>query len=205
MARKVSAIVLDLDDTILSFLSFLLSFYNTKNNSSISEVDITEWDFEHLEFEDSINSKKITGEDIKKVFKDYEDHGLYVALPPIPQATHAIELMRLLGYRIIILTGRNEKYRKDTELSLTINKIPFDELVLSAQKDKEIIRLSKKYNLVAFVDDNPKNIKDVLNTDKVDTLYLMDRVYNRNILPIEDVIRVRDLIEIIRSLKDLRR
>lgn len=70
----------------------------------------------------------------------------------------------MVAFKLIILTGRKEKYREITEKWLYDQDIMFDELIMQekSQADKnhvfkreKLIELQERYEIVAMVDDNP--------------------------------------------------
>ena len=67
---------------------------------------------------------------------------------------------------IILLTSRNEKVRKDTELKLRLEGVFFDKLIMRPKNDyreahilkKETLQdLQKEYNIIMYIDDDLNN------------------------------------------------
>lgn len=201
--RKKNAVICDLDDTIVDFLGLLVHFYNLKNNTCIHISDLKDYAFETLSVEDQYG-RLINGKEFFKFFQVYEKHGLYAALPAITHSVHALELIRILGYTIIILTARPSEYELTTELNLTVNRIPYDKIIFSKDKAEQIKGLSRHYNIRCFVDDNLENVKAVLDTELVDNVYLIEKPHNRNKVVPEGITIVSDFIAVVRDLDDLR-
>lgn len=55
---------------------------------------------------------------------------------PVEDVVKLVDMFVVLGMRILILTGRQEKYRKYTEQWLTWNNIYFDELRMRKESDQ---------------------------------------------------------------------
>lgn len=202
LIKKTPTVVLDIDDTVVDFIGFLCYLYNVKNDTTVSSADLKSWDFVGTKVEDA-QGKVVLGETLRKFFLDYENSGLYAALPPIKESVLAIELMRKLGYKIILLTARNEKFLKDSEINLIVNKIPYDEIIFDHDKAKQINRLAKKHSIAIFVDDNVKHVTNVHETDRVDVTYLISRGHNKDEQLPEGVVRINDLLEIVRTLPEV--
>jgi len=200
---KAPTVILDIDDTIFNFTGHLCFLFNRKHGSSISENDLKEWNFYSTKVED-VRGNVVNGKELRQFFLDYEAHGLYTALPPIRESTMAIDLIKKLGYKIILLTARDERFEKDTELSLLMYNIPYDEVIFNADKPKHINRLARKHIIVAFADDKFEYIKNVAETDKVEMCYLIEKTHNRNEELPEGSLRVRDLLEVVRHLPEVK-
>ena len=199
---KIPTVVLDIDDTVVHFCNFLCYAYNNIHHTSITESDLTTWDFTTTKVTDH-SGKTVSGVEIRQFFKDYEAHGFYTALPPIKESVLAIDFIRKMGYKVILLTARDEKYRKDTELNFSINKIQYDEIIFNAEKVKQINKLARKHNIVAFADDKYDYVRDVAETDKVNICYLINKAHNLSVNTGDDLIRVNDLLEIVRTLPNI--
>jgi hypothetical protein len=115
----------------------------------------------------------------------------------------AIDIMKKLGYKIILLTARDERFKRDTEISLLMHGVPFDDVIFNAEKAKHINRLARKHNIVAFADDKFEHIKNVADTDKVEATYVIDKLHNRDEELPDGGLRVRDLLEVVRQLPDV--
>ena len=91
-------------------------------------------------------------------------HRESVNCPTIPWVTAAAHDAKGMGYRVIQVTARQEKYRPNTSWWLADNLIPSDGLYMRANGDyrpdyevkKEILdRLLKVYDIKMAYDDNP--------------------------------------------------
>lgn len=201
--RKIPTIVCDNDDTIVNFLSGLCKVFNKRYGTCITENDLATWNFDDLLIKDARGSE-VKGEDIRKTFMEYENHGLYVGLDLLESSYDALKWMKKLGYKVIILTARDEKYGKDTELNLIFNNIAqfVDEVYFEKDKVKKIQELSKTHKICLFADDKASTVNAVAEGCKVDHIILIDKAHNRNEEVVEDVKRLRTLFEAVRFLKD---
>jgi len=200
--KKIPTIILDIDDTVVDFTGFLCYLFNSINNTSITEADLVSWHFNKAKVED-IRGNVVKGTELRKFFHNYEAHGLYSATPPIKESILAMTLMKKLGYKIILLTARSEDFKKDTQISMIMHSIPHDEIVFDADKPKQINRLARKHNIVAFADDKYDHVKSVFETDKVDTCYIINKSHNKEKELPEEIVRINDLLEMPRNLPDV--
>ena len=198
---KIPTVVLDCDDTVVQFVSFLCYLFNAKFHTSLAESDLTDWDFTSTKITDH-QGKIIEGSSLRQFFIDYEDV-IYSAIPPIRESVFAMTLMKTLGFKIVVLTARREKFAKATEINFLYNNIPFDEIVFGADKVKEINRLAKTHSIALFADDKYSYVKAVNETDKVDSCCLINRSHNKNITDLGDIKRINDLLEVVRYLPEV--
>ena len=201
--RKHKAIVVDYDDTVVDFMGFLCHLYNVKNGTCISPNDLKEWDFKDVEVKDA-RGNVVKGEKLRKMFKDYENQGLYAALPIIEESRRALDMAAKLGYKIIILTARDGQFKAQTEINLIRNNIPYNELIFDWDKVKIINDLKKSYKIAFFADDKFDTVKKVADSCDLDYNFLVEKAHNRDIdLSEEDetILRIRDLFETVRYLK----
>jgi hypothetical protein len=174
--------------------------YNNKHDTSVTPADLKTWDFEKVEVKDA-RGNVVKGAELRKMFLDYEAHGLYAAMPALPGAQRAIDTISKLGYKIIVLTARDEKYRIQTEINMTLRGIKCDELVMDWDKVKRINALKDKYRIIGFADDKFATVQSVAEECDLPHNFLVDKAHNRDIELPEDVIRIQDLFDIIRYLK----
>ena len=211
---KPKAVVLDLDDTIVDFLGFLCSLHNKKNGTCIIPNDISEWNFTSLSVTD-VRGNTVSGDELRNTFKEYEPEGMYVGLELIKDSDFALEIMKQLGYKIIILTARSSKFGKQTELNLIRNKIHkyIDEIYFKPETVKEgedfkvnkIKELSKTYNVQLFADDRGETIRAVYENCNVNRVFLIEKPHNSGFEIVDDgIIKVKDLMETVRYLKEVK-
>lgn len=207
---KPKAIVLDYDDTVVDFIGGLCRLHNKKYGTCITANDIRDWNFNSLNVKD-IDGKTVVGSQLQATFAEYEPEGLYVGLNMLEYAFSALEIMKQKGYVIIILTARSERYHKQTELNLIFNKIdllvsrvyckPCDWPGIEKFKVKRLKELSKEFNIVAFADDKLETVQQVNEFCNVANLFLVERGHNLDHEVDEKVIRVKNILEMLRYLK----
>jgi len=200
--RKDKAVILDIDDTILLFSTFVCFLHNKEYGTSITPNDILDWDFSTLEMRD-VRGNIVTGEQLLGTYRKYEDHGLYAALPVIRPAKFALQIMKDLGYKIILLTARKEEYKNQTMLNIIKHEIPFDEIYFEYDKVKKIRQLQKTNNIQLFADDKCSTVVDVNQKCNVNHVCLINMRHNIDEDIDEDIIRINDLLEAVRYLKEL--
>ena len=199
--RRPHAVVLDYDDTVVDFIGFLCMVHNHLHGTCMTRRDVVNWGFKDINMKDA-RGNTVTGAEFNQTFKDWEAHGLYASLPAFKDAKRAIDLIRKMGYKIIIMTARGEKYRQETELNTMHQGIHYDELHFSDDKVKTIRELSKTYNIKMFADDKADTVLKVAEKCKVKHVFIVDAEHNKDIDDDEDIIRVRDIMEAIRYLPD---
>ena len=201
--KKIPCIVTDLDDVIVDFLGFLCDLYNSKHNTSITKNDITDWNFESLQIRD-MGNVKVKGEDLRDFFLEYES-AFYSSIPVMDDAKRALDYIKFLGYKVIILTARDEKHRKATEVCLWRNGIVYDELVMDWDKQKQFKRLQRKHDIFFFADDKAETCELINEHCKAQDVYLVNKPHNTSHEETEGIIRINNLLEIIRTLNKVRR
>jgi len=205
MVRKLKpkAVIVDIDDTITNFLPFLCFLHNKLNNTSITEKDITSWNFDNIEFKD-VRGNETTGDELRATFRNFEDHGLYAILPPINDARFALDIIHELGYRIILMTARNAKYESQTVLNLIANRFKYDELYFEKDKVKKIKELAKTYNIVLFADDKLDTVIKVSENCNCKKIFLIDKHHNSVVELDEEITRIDNLFEAVRCLREVK-
>lgn len=204
--KKEKAVVLDVDDTLVSFLSYLCFLHNKLHGTSLSEHDIKEWAFDNLDLTD-VRGNKVTGEQLNETFHEYESEGLYARLPAIKESRFGVELMRDLGYKIILMTARKPEFHKQTILNLISNKIDYDELYFTKEKVKKINALAKDYNIMLFADDKYETVLDVYENAKIHKngqVCLINKSHNQDKELDEGILRINTVFEAVRFLKKVK-
>ena len=204
MKRKERVIVVDYDDTCVDFIGFLCRLHNKLYKTCITPADFKDYDFDMVEIKDARNNV-VHGEEIRNTFLEYETEGLYAALPPLPEAKHALKFMKSLGYKIIILTARKEEYKKQTMMNILHNDMPHDEVIFcpSDLKAKKLRQLSRIYNIQMFADDKASTILDVSENTNIKMVVCVNQPHNMGTKLDDEVIRVDSLFEAVRYLKDI--
>jgi len=200
---KEKAIVVDYDDTVVGFLQALCKAHNKRYGTCISHNDIKTWDFGDMDITDA-RGNRVTGHDLRATFKLYEDNGLYAALKPLDYSKYALDTAHEIGYKVIILTARKEKYRLATEYNLDDQDIYYDELHFSDDKVKSLKQLAKTYDIVMFADDRASTVLEVAEKCRVKKVFLINAPHNINLEIDEDlVIRTNDLMDCLKELKQI--
>lgn len=97
-----------------------------------------------------------------------EFHKRSVDCPPIPWVAASARDAKYMGFKVIQVTARQEKYRAHTSWWIADNFIPSDALFMRADGDyrpdyevkKEILdRLLLRFDVVKAFDDNPNIVK----------------------------------------------
>lgn len=198
---KDSVTIIDIDDTLFNFTGFLCYLYNKLNGTCVSSSDIKEWNFDNLELIDA-RGNKVIGKNLRNLMYEYETE-IYSALPLLENVKFALDTIKAIGYKIILLTARKDCFKKSTIVSLLSNELPYDEIIFDWDKAKIINDLSKKYIIKLFIDDNAQTIDAVAQLNKVEHICLLDKPHNRNFQIEDGIIRVESLFDSIRYLKEV--
>jgi uncharacterized HAD superfamily protein len=198
--RKKKAIVCDIDDTIVDFLGQLCYDYNKINGTCITCNDLTSWDFDNISFKD-VRGNEVNGKDLIALMRRSEKAGLYSRVDILRDADYALEIMKGLGYEIILMTARPETFGEETYFYLLKHGIVYDELIFTQDKAASINNLRDKYHFTMFVDDSAKHLENVDSNCYVENICCIERGHNKNIELDKSIIRVKSLFECIRYLK----
>jgi len=197
--QKRKCVILDLDDVINNFLGYLCYIHNHKHNTSVSPSQIITWAL------DTDDNSDIFGEvnkdaTLDKTFKEYENEGLYAILPVFYEAKQAFKIYRDLGYAIVFLTARDEKFRKQTELNLWANDLIPDKMIFAKDKVKMINELAERFEIIMFCDDRAQTVKSVNTNCKVKYPVLINKSHNKDAKLSQNIIRADDLLGTIKYL-----
>lgn len=194
---KEKVIVFDCDDTLVSFVDYLLEFYNAIHDTDIKSSSILCWNFSN----DFVTNKGIVkGIDVIKFYEQYEKNGFHATQPLLPQAKNALEFVKELGFKVLIITARPESARKQTEINFFLNNISCDEIYFTENKAELINELSAKYDIEMFIDDNSGHIDKVSKICNVKYNCLIDMAHNRDLELGENTYRVNNAYEAVTML-----
>ena len=178
--RKPKCICLDIDDTLLDFIGHLCTVHNNMYGTNYKRTDITDWSLP---------------EELRKTFKDYENW-IYTSQPVLPKVIKQLQFFRDEQYSIILMTARDELYRKHTIFNLALNGIKFDELFFNKNKSLKLNRLAEKYNIHLFADDKIETVNKVRRDTDIMHVFLINTPANRNEDVEEGIIRINNIYEI---------
>jgi len=101
-----------------------------------------------------------------KDFKSFHEQS--VDVPPNRHVVNQAQVSHMLGNKNIIVTARGSQWRNHTAMWLALNEVPSEAMYMRSQNDdrpdydvKSDIhkRLSKSYDVIHAVDDNPNVLK----------------------------------------------
>lgn len=171
--KKNITIGIDLDDTISSSNEMFIKYaklYNKEKKINF-KIDETQWDLDKSFGWNDNNYKEFCKQYLRTLLNDAEIKY---------NAAEKINKLKKEGYKIIIITSRNEKELNDmysfTEKWLKNHNINYDKLIInSLQKEEECLK--NKVNI--FIDDNMKNCMNVYKKLQI-PVFLFDGLYNTN-------------------------
>lgn len=135
------------------------------------KIDETQWDLDKSFGWNDNNYKEFCKQYLRTLLNEAEIKY---------NAAEKINKLKNEGYKIIIITSRNEKELNDmysfTEKWLKNHNINYDKLIInSLQKEEECLK--NKVNI--FIDDNMKNCMNVYKKLQI-PVFLFDGLYNTN-------------------------
>lgn len=178
---KEKGYVIDIDDTLLSFVSHLKFVSDQLKDTNFMQTELSEW---------------LLPLALKETFEEFEDL-IYASLPANVRVREKLEEMRCKGYKIILMTARDEKFRRVTLFNLGINRIKYDAIFFNKNKSLKINRLEEKYEIVGFADDKASTVNKVKRDTNVKNVYLINMSSNRDETLEDGVKRINNLNEII--------
>ncbi len=171
--KKNITIGIDLDDTISSSNEMFIKYaklYNKEKKINF-KIDETQWDLDKSFGWNDNNYNEFCKQYLRTLLNEAEIKY---------NAAEKINKLKNEGYKIIIITSRNEKELNDmysfTEKWLKNHNINYDKLIInSLQKEEECLK--NKVNI--FIDDNMKNCMNVYKKLQI-PVFLFDGLYNTN-------------------------
>lgn len=171
--KKNITIGIDLDDTISSSNEMFIKYaklYNKEKKINF-KINETQWDLDKSFGWNDNNYKEFCKQYLRTLLNEAEIKY---------NAAEKINKLKKEGYKIIIITSRNEKELNDmysfTEKWLKNHNINYDKLIInSLQKEEECLK--NKVNI--FIDDNMKNCMNVYKKLQI-PVFLFDGLYNTN-------------------------
>jgi uncharacterized HAD superfamily protein len=155
----------DIDDSTSDFLGNLLHVHKSIFGGKHTRNDFANW--------------KIP-DDLYKTFKDYE-YEIYLTQKILPKVKKKLDDFRKRDYKVMLMTARDETFRKATVFNLAINNIKYDALFFNKNKSLKLNRLMNRFNIEIFADDKLETVNKVAKNTKVKDVYLITRAYNRNL------------------------
>jgi len=181
---------IDLDGVLTVYPKNWISFVN-----KVTGMNFTIYDYPW-------KMRKVLGDKYKKLKHRFRDEG-YESLwvDPTPEAPEFTQKLKRLGYYIIIISSRPyRKYKRilrDTLRWLINYKIHFDKIIWREKKHEEIAE--KFPNLSFFIEDDPMIAYNISRFGY--KVFLIDKPYNRDYPFQDNVVRVKDLLEILDHLR----
>lgn len=181
---------LDLDEVLCAFLSRINKFLDEEYDFHFFENDLVDYHLERL----SCIPKSIS----ERVQENIYNGEFARTAMPTPYAEHAMNKLRIAGFKIHIITHRHEDpFRYITEEWLNKHNLYYDELHLTHYKHDII----DKFNIQAMVDDRFDVLGEIHRKcgSIKHGLYCIDvpwskRFHNDFIIKVSDVAQAVDLI-----------
>ena len=109
----------------------------------------------------------------KEQREDFEKNWVKVArkAPLMPGSISIIKMLQKEGHKIVIITGRDESYKKQTEKTFEENNLKFSKIYYGQQDSK--LKACKEENVDIMIDDNYNHAEE-LSQNKILTLYFRD-------------------------------
>jgi uncharacterized HAD superfamily protein len=194
---------IDIDDVIADFIPALLLFHNDRYGTNLT----------YEEFHNNEGWYKIWGgtedDDIRKVYEFYETDHFY-GLPVVSDANEILRKLKI-NHKLILITAREETIAQPT-LNWIEKHFPeiFDSVHFTNSYSQNLVQkkksdICKEKSVDIMVDDSIKNTLDC-SSNGINVL-LVDRPWNRNFIPPENVKRVfswGDIHDVINTFSKMR-
>lgn len=186
--------ILDLDDTLGDMRSAICSEFNKKYNKSF-----------HWKVWQSFGAESIYGISREEFFETLIQRHVIERMKPHPESAEFVNKLSRNGYTVSILTAR--KWHPDadniTREWLDKNNIFVDEVVICDTLDSKQDIVSSNYELVDFtVDDSILHCNGYAGCKNVSKVFIYDMPWNRCDCEDFGAIRIKNLNEIFRELRD---
>lgn len=195
--KKPACLAIDVDDSSMDFQGLLCRLMTNKSGVHVLPEDLKGWSWENIIIKN--NTGTITGEDLRALFEKYE-YEIYSAMLPFRYSRKALMAIKTDGYKIVFLTARPEKFRKVTKFSLMLHDLPYDKLVMNADKVAAIKELKKTYRVAAFIDDRAETVQAVADNCRIRKIFLIERGRVEDEEIDEGVYKIKDLIQVMRHI-----
>lgn len=170
MKKKKLKIALDIDGVVMDFLGQMLRAHNIKYETRVTVDDMTLF-MPDGDLEDLISEKLWT-----ESFEWFENSGGYSTLSSFEGVRTALNNILEAGHEIVFVTARPGKFKRETEMSFILNKIPMAPIYYTGSRGKTPVL--KKLAPDIFVDDSVKNLKAAKRAG-VPRILCLDAPYNR--------------------------
>lgn len=178
---KPKAAIIDIDDTCLPFIPYLLVVHHRNKKVKYKSSELTEWKLP---------------EDLRETFIEYEDL-IYASMPAMKGVIDKLREFKEKGYKVILMTARDKEFKRVTEFNLAMNGIEYDdEIYFNKNKALKINRLAEQYDIRYFADDKADTVNKVKRETGVKNVYLINMTSNKNDEMEPGVIRINNLCDI---------
>jgi len=187
-AGKKLAMALDIDDTLVSFLGPFLDAWNEAKDDLVSLSSMTDYDFSQKRMNAFLHM-------LEKI-------GFYRNLPACWGAVSFVNKLKSMGIKIVLITARPSKFRRDTEFNLDESGFTYDDLIFSKEKSQIINNLKNKYHFLAFADDRLSTVVNVGNKCSLPFNFLLTQPHNADFVLTSNIVRVNYILDILSIMVD---
>lgn len=167
--RKKLRIAVDFDGVLFDHVPHLLRALRDAHNVDLLEEGLRHWDFMQYR---CVKRAGLTFQDIKPLLEAIETNlPLHRAGLRDPAARRVIAAWKRAGHTVNIVTAREEVAREATAQFLSLNRVPYDRLIMDA-------KVKTGWDLL--VDDAPHNV--LAASAAGGQAFLMDHPYNQAVV-----------------------
>lgn len=171
MANKKKLLLLDLDDTVLSFLDNMLRYINLKHDMRVTIDDIV------ARVPDAMLNDIIEESLWNEEFQNWENAGGYATQKSFDGVRTSMENFLKAGWDIQFVTARPSCFARETEFAFIMNKLPCRDKIHYAPRGKRNILAKLQGDI--FLDDSIDNLEAALKAGmKLEQLYLITQPWN---------------------------
>lgn len=186
----------DLDEILSDTLTSVLEYYNKLHNTSFKREGFSSYNYWEV--------WGGTKENAVKLIEDYYETNYFKNIKPIIGAKENLEELKKDGYEMFIITGRSDKFKKET-MDWVNQYYPniFSEIFFANTFDIDNTNTKKsdiciKNNISILIEDDPYHLEDCAKAG-IKTIVL-DCPWNKNFRA-ENSIRTFSWKEIVKEIK----
>jgi 5'(3')-deoxyribonucleotidase len=187
----------DLDEILSDTLTSVLEYYNSVHKTNLKRNEFVSYNYWEI--------WGGTKENAVKLIEDYYKTNYFKNIKPIAGAKENLENLKSEGYEMFVITGRSDKYKKETKDWLTehypniFSDIFFANTFDIDNTDTKKSDICIKNNIPILIEDDPHHLADCAQAG-IKTIVL-DCPWNKN-FQAENSVRVFFWEEIAQKIKE---
>lgn len=175
----MAKILLDFDSTLIDTQSVRLSRTNAKFGTNYSASDVVTW--HNTGYFEKEHDEWMWGEEC------FLDPTLHLESPPVRNALIGVSALKNLGHDMVVVTDRPDCIHDVTRQWLKQHKINLPVYFTYHKDSYSLVGTKTKKDIVdeigieIVIEDSPHHSTELSRMPTVETVYLLDYLYNRNV------------------------